>query len=150
GLTRDLEVGMPRAAPAPQRSAGRGGGGRRAVGGDRQSRHLHAHDRIGVALVLGTRFELPLLPGEEPWQVPSMRSFEVASPEVVGLHHVKVAVEDQKAVACHVTPPALSLQLTCDERLDHLAGAVRLRSRLRDPLDRKSTRLNSSPEWISY
>ena len=32
-----------------------------------------------------------------------MRAFEVAGPEIVRLHHVQVAVEDQKTVAGHVS-----------------------------------------------
>ena len=102
---RDLEVRVPRAAPAPQLAAGRGGGRRLAVRGNRQPRDLHSHDRVGVALVLGALGELLLLAAEEPRQVRPMRPFEVAGPEIVRLHHVKVAVEDQVAVACHVTPP---------------------------------------------
>jgi hypothetical protein len=47
---RDLEVRVPRAAPAPQLAAGGGGGRRLAMGGNRQPLHLHPHDGIGVAL----------------------------------------------------------------------------------------------------
>jgi hypothetical protein len=36
-------------------------------------------------------------------------AFQVAGPEIVRLHHVKVAVEDQIAVACHIAPPMGSL-----------------------------------------
>src|SRR3989454_6145811 len=63
----------------------------------------------------------------------SMWPFEVPGPEIVRLHHVKVAVEDQKAVACHVAPP-LCFQLTRDERLDHFARTIGLRPGLGDPL----------------
>src|SRR5947208_140607 len=104
---RHLEVGMPGAAPSPQLATGRGGGGRLAVRRNRQSRHLHPHDGVGVTFVFGALAELLLLPAEEPRQARSMGAFEVAGPEIVRLHHVKVAVEDQIAVACHVTPPTL-------------------------------------------
>ena len=67
--------------------------------------HLHPHDDVGVALVFGAFGELLLLPTEEPRQVGAMRSFEIAAPEIVGLHHVKVAVEDQISVAGHIAPP---------------------------------------------
>ena len=120
---RDLEVWVPRAAPAPQLAAGRGGGRRLAMGGNRQPLHLHTHDAVGVALVLGAVAELLLLPAEEPRRARSMGPFEVAGPEIVRLHHVKVAVEDQIAVACHVAPPKLFRDSARSPRLPRFAGS---------------------------
>src|SRR5262249_30543508 len=103
---RGREVRMPRATAAAQLATGRGGARRLAVRGNRKPRDFHPHDGIGVALVLRGLVERSLLAAEEPRQVRPMRAFHVAGPEVVGLHHVQVAVEDQIAIARHVTPPA--------------------------------------------
>src|SRR5262249_1654802 len=102
---RDLEVRMPRAAPPTQLAAGRGGARRLAVRGNRQPRDLHPHDGVRVALVLRVGGERSLLTPEELRRVRTMRPLGVTRPQVVRLHHVKVAVEDQIAVARHSPPP---------------------------------------------
>ncbi len=96
---------MPRAAPPPELAARRGGAGRIRVRGNREPLHFHSHDGVGVALVLGALAQLSLLPSEEPRQVRPVLPFEVARPEIVGLHHVKVAVQDEIAVTSHIAPP---------------------------------------------
>ena len=48
---------------------------------------------------------IDLLRAEETWRVRPVRCGEVAGPQIVGLHHVEVAVEDQITGACHVSPP---------------------------------------------
>src|SRR5262249_12543768 len=95
GRARDLEVRMPRAAPAPQLAARRGGAAGVRVRGNREALDFHAHDGVGVALVSGVGVELALLAAEEARRVRAMRPFEEAGPQVVRFHHVKVAVEDQ-------------------------------------------------------
>src|SRR5439155_819297 len=127
---RDLEVRMPRAAPPTQLAAGRGGARRLAVRGNRQPRDLHPHDGVRVALVLRVDGERSLLTPEELRQVRAMRPFEVAGPQIVGLHHVKVAVEDQVAVTRHVTPPFAE---DTTESPDPPAGAAIAESRARAP-----------------
>src|SRR5882724_5921548 len=77
---RNLEVWVPRAAPAPQLAAGGGGGRRLGMRGNRQPLHLHPHDGIGVAFVLGALAECPLLPAEEPRRARAMWAFKVAGP----------------------------------------------------------------------
>src|SRR2546428_7040999 len=96
--------------------------------GNRQALHLHPHDAIGVALVLGAVAESSLLAAEEPRRARSMWAFEVARPEIVRLHHVKVAVEDQVAVACHIAPPPVSRDCTA-ERQATILLAARYRNR---------------------
>ena len=65
---------------------------------------------IVSALPLSSALSLSclLLPAEEPRRVRPMRPVEVAGPEIVRLHHVQVAVEDQIAFACHIAPPPVS------------------------------------------
>ena len=55
-----------------------------------------------MPFVAGGLRDLPLLPTEELRQVRAMGSLEVAGPQIVGFHHVQIAVEDQIAVACHI------------------------------------------------
>jgi hypothetical protein len=84
--------------------------------GNRQPGDLHPHDGVGVAFVVGAVVQRLLLPAEEPRQVGPMWTVEVARPEIVGLHHVKVAVEDQIAVTCHITPPPGIVTPSADAR----------------------------------
>src|SRR5439155_1618435 len=76
--------------------------------------------------VLGALAECPLLPAEELRRARSMWPFEIAGPEIVRLHHVKVAVEDQIAVACHVAPP-IRQQATTSRFSSHSASLPRPR-----------------------
>jgi len=69
---------------------------------DRQPLDLHAHDVVGVALVVLAVGELCLMRAEEARRVLAVGLVEIARPQIVGLHHVKVAIHDQVAVACHV------------------------------------------------
>ena len=111
---RHLEMRMPRPAAAAQLAARHGRALLHVVRRDRQTLHLHAHDRVGVALVLAAlRKKLPL-PAEKPRRVRPMRPIEVARPEVVGLHHVQIAVENQKTIACHCR--FLLSELSCPPR----------------------------------
>src|SRR5262249_8390822 len=128
--TRGLEVWMPRPAPSTQLAA-RGGGARRLrERGNRQPGDLHPHDGVGVALVLRGGGERSLLTSAELRRVRTMRPFEVTRPQVVRLHHVKVAVEDQVAVACHSPPPVAE---DTTESPDPPAGAAIGESRARAP-----------------
>src|SRR5207244_10181613 len=95
------------------------GGRRLAMCGNRQPLDFHPHDGIGVAFVLGALAECPLLPAEELRWARSMWPFEIAGPEIVRLHHVKVAVEDQIAVACHAAPPPVSRDCTAERPVRH-------------------------------
>ena len=71
------------------------------MGRDRQPLHLHAHDRVGVGLVFCGLVQLFLLTAEKARRVCPVGAVEPALPKVTGLHHVEIAIEDQKAVACH-------------------------------------------------
>ena len=104
----DLEMRVAGAAAAAQFAAGDRGALLHVVRRDRQPLHLHAHDRVGVGLVFRARGERLLLAAEEARRVGLMRADEIARPQIVGLHHVQVAVEDQIAFACHVFPPNMA------------------------------------------
>src|SRR5262249_56995291 len=94
------------ATPPAQLAARRGCPDRGRVRGDRESLHLHAHDRIGVTLVFRVLCaERSLLSSEELRWVCPVWPFEVARPEIVRLHHVKVAVQDEIAITRHIAPP---------------------------------------------
>jgi hypothetical protein len=96
-------MGMPRAA-APAQLAAR----RRRTGGlgerrNRQPLNGHAADRVGVGLVLlALLLQFLLLLAEELGRVRVVRRLQVARPEIAGLHHVQVAVDNEIAFACHV------------------------------------------------
>ena len=83
-------------------SVPRGSGARQfAVRRDGKPLHLHSLDDVGVALVLGTVGKLLLLRAKETRCVLPIRLVKIARPEIIRLHHVKVAVEDQITLTCH-------------------------------------------------
>ena len=69
---------------------------------DGKTLHLHSLDDVGVALVLGIAGKFLLLRAEKTRRVRPIRLVEIAGPEIIGLHHVEVAVEDQITFACHL------------------------------------------------
>ena len=103
----DLEMRVAGAAAAAQFAARNSGPGLHVMRRDRQPLHLHAHDRIGVGLVFLARRQRLLLAAEEARRVGPIGFAQIARPQIVGLHHVQVAVEDQVAVACHVVSPLI-------------------------------------------
>ena len=100
-----LEMRVAGAAAAAQFAAGNRGSALHVVRRDREALHLHPHDRVGIRLVFLALGEGLLLPAEKARRVGLMRAVEIARPQIAGLHHVQVAVEDQIAVACHRSPP---------------------------------------------
>jgi hypothetical protein len=63
--------------------------------------HLHSLDDVGVVLILGIVGEFLVLRTEETRRIRPVRLVEIAGPEIIGLHHVEIAVEDQITLACH-------------------------------------------------
>ena len=102
---RHLEMRVAGAAAAAQLAARDGGAGLPGMRRDREPLDLHAHDVVGVALVVLAVVELRLMRTEEARRVLPIRFVEIARPQIVGLHHVEIAVHDQIAVACHGVPP---------------------------------------------
>jgi hypothetical protein len=96
---------MTRTAAAPQLAArsGRPGGFRERR--NREALHFHAADRVGIAFVVGAFLQLLLLRGEEPRRIRAIRLVQIARPEVARFIEVQIAVDDEVAVACHLSPP---------------------------------------------
>src|SRR5581483_6669694 len=101
----DVEMRMAGAAAAAQLAARQGGALLHVVRRDGKALHLHPHDRVRVALVFLAFGERLALAAEEARRIGGIGAVEIAGPQIVRLHHVKVAVEDQKTVARHVVPP---------------------------------------------
>jgi hypothetical protein len=104
----DIEMRVPRPAAPAQFAARDGRALLVGVRRDRQPLHVHAHDRVGIGFVFLGFLELRLLPAKELRRVLVVGRVEIAGPQIARLHHVQIAVEDQIAVACHVTPPGWS------------------------------------------
>jgi hypothetical protein len=98
---RDIEMRVARAAPASKLTRGGGRSLRFAVRRDGEALHLHPHDRVGVALVLRALRQLLLLPAIETRRVCPMGFVEIAGPQIIGLHHVEVAIHDQITLTRH-------------------------------------------------
>jgi hypothetical protein len=67
---------------------------------------FHSFDRVSVFLVGRTFDQLLLLRAEEARRVRPIWLIEIADPEIVRLHHVEVAVEDQVTFTSHFPPPS--------------------------------------------
>jgi hypothetical protein len=79
--------------------------------GDRQALYVHPHDRVGAGLVFLAFLERRLLPAKELRRVLVVGRVEIAGPQIAGLHHVQIAVEDQIAVLRHVALPGCVREL---------------------------------------
>src|ERR1700730_330582 len=66
--------------------------------------HLHTENSIGVVLVLfvGGKAFFPL--AEEPWRAYPVGLIEIAYPQILGLHQMKIAIHDQKAFTRNASP----------------------------------------------
>src|SRR5215471_9096478 len=78
---------------------------------DREPLQLHSLNQVGAAPILGTLRKRLLLRTKESRRVRPIRLVEIAGPQIVGLHHVKVAVHDQIALARHVSPLGCHVKL---------------------------------------